>query len=1046
MHSRLCSRLTCAFGVLAAALLLAVPSLDAQQTGTVTGRVTDSQGGAPIASVQIFIESLNLGALTQQNGRFLLVNVPAGSHTVTAARIGYRTVTQEVTVGAGATIVQDLVLTEEALQLQEVIVTGTVGQTQRRALGNSVERLSAATVTEQAPIASLQTLMAARTPGLRFNRMDGQVGGGSGIIIRGVSSVSLGSSPLIYVDGVRVQNDATVGPNTGIGGSSGSALGNINPDQIESIEVIKGPSAATLYGTEASAGVIQIITKRGSVGAPEFTLETTQGSNFMNHPQETLGQQWGCTVVAAQCPAANVQGYFLYDEAGAYLRKDGRFEGFVPVTTGPASGRTSASYDPNDVRTGNLFQNGYAQRYNASVRGGLDQVRYYLAGTFGDEVGVVDYNTNRQTSARANVTVLLSESVNVDVSMGYLQGATRFATVQAEGGVWHQLVWGRGTNLPGFQLPGGRGFLGFQERFPQAYEGTNITRDFSRFTASGTATHTYGDWLTQRLIFGIDKGSEVDNNYIPGASDFPAAPKGLVIYERPIDETLTFDYSVSGALQATADLRATTSFGAQYYTRFNENVTNEGRGFPTAIQTVISQTEFADRQVNFSSVENKSLGFFAQEELNWQDRIYLTGAVRADDNSAFGGQFDLQYYPKVSASWVLSEESFFPESFVNSLRLRGAWGKSGRQPGTFASQTLYSTILGPNGNGLYPSTAGNPDIGPEVSTELEVGFDVAVFDDRLSAEFSWYQTTTSDLLVSQALAPSTGFTGSRQANLGEMENHGWETSLDARIFQSQTVAFDLALSADYTYNEITRLGDGILPNGNYQLGFPFPTIATDYWLRSAEMNTAGTTVNNATVMCDGGQDGGYDGPNVFPGGETILCSAYTDDGILVGTAYPTYSFAVSPTLTLFNDLQVFAVAEGQYGRWIGSTDANYACRFYRSCRKAVERTDPLFLAGTSSYLDDFYNGRFPADFWRLRQIGARYNLPQDLVGRIGADRASVSVSGSNLFMLWQKADTDLSGNPIYDPEYTTPGNSASQTALWEMPGIAAINAQVRISF
>jgi hypothetical protein len=212
------------------------------------------------------------------------------------------------------------------------------------------------------------------------------------------------------------------------------------------------------------------------------------------------------------------------------------------------------------------------------------------------------------------------------------------------------------------------------------------------------------------------------------------------------------------------------------------------------------------------------------------------------------------------------------------------------------------------------------------------------------------------------------------------------------------------------------------------------------------MNTAGTTVNNATVMCDGGQDGGYDGPNVFPGGETILCSAYTDDGILVGTAYPTYSFAVSPTLTLFNDLQVFAVAEGQYGRWIGSTDANYACRFYRSCRKAVERTDPLFLAGTSSYLDDFYNGRFPADFWRLRQIGARYNLPQDLVGRIGADRASVSVSGSNLFMLWQKADTDLSGNPIYDPEYTTPGNSASQTALWEMPGIAAINAQVRISF
>lgn len=1052
MHSRLCSRLTSAFGVLATALLVAVPSLDAQQTGTVTGRVTDSQGGAPIASVQIYIEGLNLGALTQQNGRYLLVNVPAGTHTVTAARIGYRTVTQEVSVGAGATVVQDIVLSEEALQLQEVIVTGTVGQTQRRALGNSVERLSAASVTEQAPISSLQSLMAARTPGLRFGRVDGQVGGGSGITIRGVSSVSLGSQPLIYVDGVRVQNDATLGPTTGGTSSNASALGDINPDQIESIEVIKGPSAATLYGTEASAGVIQIITKKGSVGAPEFTLETSQGTNFMVDPQGTLGTQYACAVTASQCLPGDIRPYEMYDEAGDYLRGTGRFAGFTPVTTGPASGRTAANFTPGD-RTGDLFRNGYAQRYNASVRGGLDQVRYYLAGTFGDEVGVLDYNTNRQVSARSNVTVLLSENINVDIAMGYTQGATRFATVDGEGGIWHQLVWSRGGNLPGIQLPGGRGFLGFQERFPQSYEATDISREYSRFTASATATHTYGDWLTQRLIFGIDKGAETDNEFLPGQLDFPDAPNGAVTYGRPVDQNLTFDYSVSGAYQATPSLRATTSVGAQYYFRSRESVTTFGKDFATSVQTVISQTELADRSIGFSSIENKSLGFFAQEELNWQDRIYLTGAVRADDNSAFGGSFDLQYYPKLSASWVLSEESFFPAGgFVNSLRLRGAWGKSGRQPGTFAGQTLYSSIVGPNGNGLYPSTAGNSEIGPEVSQEIEVGFDVAFFEDRLSAEFSYYTTTTSDLLVSQSLAPSTGLTGTRQGNLGEMKNHGWETSLDARVYNSQTVAFDLALSADYTYNEITKLGQDILPSGNYQLGFPYPTIVTDYFITSAEMNAAGTNYNSATVMCDLGVNGGYTradgspGPNIFPGGPEGLCSTYTDEGILLGTSYPKYSFAVSPTLTLFNDLQVFAVAEGQYGRWIASTDANYACRFYRSCLKAVERTDPAFLAGTGLYYDDQYNGRYPADFWRLRQIGARYNLPQDLVGRIGADRASISVSANNPFMIWQKVDTDKAGNNIYDPEYANPGNTPNTTALWEMPSISSINAMVRVSF
>jgi hypothetical protein len=794
--------------------------------------------------------------------------------------------------------------------------------------------------------------------------------------------------------------------------------------------------------------VIQIITKKGSVGAPEFTLETSQGSNFMNHPQETLGAQYSCSIATAVCPADNVRLYYMYDEAGDYLRGTGRYAGFVPNTTGPGSTRTSANFEPGN-RTGNLFQNGYAGRYNASVRGGLDQVRYYLAGTFGDEVGVVDYNTNRQTSARANVTVLLTESINVDVSMGYTQGNTRFATIDEEGGVWHQLVWSRGNNLPGMQIPTGRGFLGFQERFPQSYEKTNVSRDYNRFTASGTATHTYSDWLTQRLIFGIDRGAETDNAFIPGQADFPNAPSGALEYGRPLDQNLTFDYSVSGAVQATEDLRATTSFGAQYYSRFNENVVNSGKGFPTTVQTVISQTEFADRQVSFNSIENKSLGFFAQEELNWQDRIYVTGAVRADDNSAFGGQFDLQYYPKVSASWVVSEESFFPESFVNSLRFRGAWGKSGRQPGTFAGQTLFSTILGPNGNGLYPSTAGNTEVGPEVSTELEVGFDVAFFQDRLSGEFSYYTTTTSDLLVSQSLAPSTGLTGSRQANLGEMKNHGWEASASARIYQAQSVAFDLNLSADYTYNEISKLGQDVLPSGNYQLGFPYPTIVTDYWIQSAEQAAGGNgTYNAATVTCMEGTDGGISGgPNIFQGGGSILCSDYDDAGILLGTAYPKYSFAIAPTLTLFTDLQVFALAEGQYGRWIASTDANYACRFYRNCATAIQRNDPLFLAGTGAYYDDQYNGRFPADFWRLRQIGARYNLPQDLVGRIGADRASISVSGSNLFMIWQKTTVDKAQNNIYDPEYAlNAGGTPSTTALWEMPGIAAINAQVRISF
>ncbi|MEX2048902.1 MAG: SusC/RagA family TonB-linked outer membrane protein [Gemmatimonadota bacterium] len=1040
------------WGVLAAAMLLAAPGVSAQ-SGSIAGRIMDAQSGQTIPAAQVFIADLDIGVLSQQNGSYILLNVPAGNRAVTVQRIGYGQITQNVVVAAGQTAVLDFRVAQQALQLDEVVVTGTAGGTARRALGNSVEVLSASTITEQATITNIQGLMAGRTPGVRFGRSDGQVGGGSPITIRGVTSTLLGSQPLIYVDGIRIDNDPSVGPDTG-SGNNASALNDLNPDDIESIEVIKGPSAATLYGTEASAGVIQIITKRGSVGAPEFEFEVSQGTNFMRNPADVVGTTYGCRTGATVCPESEVFEVNLYDEANHYLRGTGRF---ATVDQSNPLFADAATFVPQS-RSEDLLQNGSMQRYNMSVRGGVEQVRYYVGATWTDEVGVVDYNTNNQASVRANLTVLFGDNVNVDISTGYSQGKTRFATVDNEGGSWHQIVWGRPNNLPGARIDNpatatvdeslGVGFLGFQERWPIAYEDTDISRDYNKFTGSMTTTHRFGGWFSQRLTFGLDRGASTDNEFIPGRADFPAAPFGQLTYGRPIDTNITFDYSTSARYAVTESFGTNTSFGAQYYARYAENVIIEGINFPTAVQTVIDQTEITTRQMDFSSTQNKTLGFYIQEELSWEDRIFLTAAVRGDDNSAFGSNFELQYYPKLSGSWVVSEEAFWNVGFINSLRLRSAWGKSGRQPGTFASQTLFTTFLGPDGNGLIPATAGNPDIGPEVSTEIEMGFDVAFLDDRLSGQFSYYRTKTEDMLVNQSLAPTTGLTGSRQANLGTMESWGWEASMDARLYQGEQVAFDLTLSADYTTNEITSLGAGILPTGNFQIGWPFPNIASAHILRFVEMNAAGTNANTATAICDGGQPAVSGGPNIMQGGPDILCDAFQESGLLLGPSYPNYTFHVAPTLTLFQDLQIFALAEGQYGRWIASVDAQYACGIYRNCRAGVVRNDPYFLAGNLSgaHGDDRYQGRFPADFWKLRQVGLRYSLPADLVGRMGADRASFSVSANNLLRFWQKTKYDLAGNPIYDPEYTVNGSNPQQTALWEMPGIASISATFRVTF
>jgi TonB-dependent SusC/RagA subfamily outer membrane receptor len=287
---------------LIAVWLALAPGLHAQQVGTISGRVTDASSGAPVPALQVHIADLGLGVLTTQDGRYTLSNVPAGTHSLQFLRIGYRSVTEPVAVAAGQNTVVNVQVSQTALALDEVIVTGTPGGTQRRAIGNAVVRLNAADVAATRPITSMQDVLQGRTPGLAIGRAGGNVGEGGFIRIRGVSSLTLGTQPLIYVDGIRMDNSTNLGPNlptTGAGQAAASALNDLNPNDIESIEVIKGPAAATLYGTEASAGVIQIITKRGQSGAPAVRGSHQPGDEL---PVERPGPDRGPVAVPDLSP------------------------------------------------------------------------------------------------------------------------------------------------------------------------------------------------------------------------------------------------------------------------------------------------------------------------------------------------------------------------------------------------------------------------------------------------------------------------------------------------------------------------------------------------------------------------------------------------------------------------------------------------------------------------------------------------------------------------------------------------------------------------
>ena len=686
-------------------VLLAAQSLEGQQ---ITGRVVNQQTGEPLAAVQVFIAGSGIGALTQQNGRYLLLNVPLGSHAVSAERIGYRAVTQQVAVAAGQTVVQDFSLSEQALGLDEIIVTGTPGGTQRRAIGNSVLSVDASAVAQTVAVSSMQDLLSGRSPGLQFTRVSGTVGTGTRMQVRGVGSFNLTSDPLVYIDGIRVNANSQSGPSLG-DFREANPLDDLNPADIESVEIIKGPAAATLYGTEASAGVIQIITKRGAEGSAQFDASVRGGINWMMDPAGKMGTFYACTdTFGGVCDeSTTLFEYNAYDEAN------------ISIANGE---------DPGYWPQPRLYQNGHSQAYDFSVRGGTQAMRYFLSGNYEKAEGIVFYNWDKTFRLRANVSAVFSENVTLDVSTGFVDGMTRFmAQAESDGGEWEDLVWGNGYCItrvnPGKcpRLPGG-----FQEHMPSDVAKVETTREYARFTGSGTLNFTPTEWLSSRAIVGIDKGWDENVNLYPKEVELtPVNPRqvdGTIILGRPVTTNLSVDASATGKYRLNDTWGTSTSIGAQYYRKIINEIRNTGVGFATPVSRTVNQTPPASGTVYYNYIENKSLGFYVQEEVSFNDRIFVTGAVRFDDNSAFGSDFDLEKYPKVSATWTVSDENFWTFDAINSFRVRGAWGKAGRQPDTFAGTNQYTVIPGVGGtSALVPSSSGNPAVGPETSTELELG-------------------------------------------------------------------------------------------------------------------------------------------------------------------------------------------------------------------------------------------------------------------------------------------------------------------------------------
>jgi len=926
------------------------------QSGSVAGVVLDAETQRPLESVQVAVEGTTAGASTDAEGRFRLANLAGAEVTLRLRRVGYQSRTERVAVGR--TDVR-ILLTTAPRVLDEVVVTGTAEPVERRALGNSVTKINAASVQQIAPAGSASNLINGRAPGVVMVAGSGAVGSGPRIRIRGSSSFSLSDQPLVYVDGVRINSDISTGPTTQFFGSAiVSRLNDINPDDIESIEVVKGPAAATLYGTEANNGVIQIITKRGRAARPTLSLDVRQGTDWFNDAEERIGYNY---------------------------------------SRDPASGkilRWSAA-EQERLRGTPLFKNGYRQGYNLALNGGAPQVRYYLSAGYDNQTGIEPTNDMWRYSGRANITVNPHESVDVTASVGTVQQNIHLP-LEAGGGMWFSAYFGQAPRTASDSLR--RGFFSAPpEAFWNAFE--NYQR-VSRTTSSMTINHRFREWFNQRLTLGYDQTGE-DNVGLtqrmgPELRQFfgsPATQIGGKLTRRRELGVASVDYAGTVRANLPGGIVASTSGGAQFFRRNTYALAARGEGFAAAGLTQIDATATTFGGESF--LTNSTLGFYGQEQFAWRDRLFLTAALRVDDNSAFGSNFSWVTYPKVSGAWVMSDESWWGVRFVDALKLRAAYGETGQQPATFAALRTYSAVTGGDGSSaVTPTSIGNPDLKPERGKEVEVGFDASGLTDRVSVEFNAYRRTTEDAILAADVAPSSGFAGTRFTNIGEVRSQGIELQLRGTVLNRNNFSLDATLNLSRNMNEVVDLGGAeFIGTGNirHQVGYPVGSY-WDYRIVSAEFTPEGRTTN---AMCDDGKGGVTPCLNATGG---VIAPR-----VFYGRTDPANEGSFGTTATLFQRLRLYALVDWKTGNTQFNNNIRARCQVFRLCLENLNPLDydPVLIAQYDSpnLLRNFVYG--DASFAKLRELSASYTLPTTWAQSLRTSAATLTVSGRNLHT-WTK--------------------------------------------
>lgn len=973
--------------------------------GAVRGRVTEEGSGQAVPGVQVTIAvgANRLGALTDNSGAFVIRGVAAGTVQVRAVRIGYAPGAQSVTVPAAGDVEANFTLGRAAAQLSEVIVTATGAQS-RREVGNVISTVRADSLAGEAPITNVTELLQARTPGVQVIQGSGNTGSSASIRIRGTNSLSLSNEPLVIVDGVRVDNSAVP---TGVNGSGVTTtrvnrLGALNPDEIESMDILKGPSAAALYGTAAANGVIIVKTKRGTTGRPRWSVYGESG--LVSQPADFVDnyRAWGRNVVDG-VPGTAAVACRISDRSLGRCQSDS-LTTFNPLMNGETTPfSTQARY-----------------LYGAQVSGGTPQFTYFVSAEREEETGpyempeaeVARLTTERgvapreeqihpnrltQTSIRGNFGVPIGQNAQLAISTGY---SDRTLFTPFEGGFFAGL-WFQTFFAPGFRTATNGTSA---QHIGDIFSVTQQLRD-QRFTGSSTLNWQPIPWLETRATVGIDQNQGYGIRFARFGEGTntgwgPPGRTGGRDATRNDYTRYSVDLGASATWNALPTLTARSSVGAQWFKDTQYETAARGYSLPPGAQTPNGASQQLAQE--FTN-ENATYGAFVEEVLGWKERRFLTLGVRTDQNSAFGSDVGNAVYPRAAASWVLSEEEWFPKARagLSSVRARAAYGQAGQFPTvtTAALQFLNAFSVPIDGvptAALRLQSLGNAELKPEVTSELEAGVDVTFADGRVNLEATAFNKKSRDALFLNPLPPSIGSsqTGApaQWQNLAEVQNRGLELALDGQIVRSGFLTWSARVNGSWLKNKLVDAGAAqlaVTQGARNVVGYPLFGLWARPILSFDDANGDGILTEREVVV--------------------------GDTAVFKGSTLPTREAGLTNTFGFLNDRftvnTVLDYRGGFYNQW---GFENQRC-ISGNCRAVNDPDAPLedqaaAVATTSARLGNTVWGYFePNDFVRFRELSVTAQLPDRLLRGVRARSASLTVSGRNIGVLWTKY-------PGIDPE------------------------------